>query len=150
MQSTECGYNTYLPEGRGLPEGIQAKYLPRTFAEFFRRGIYRSFRYELVDQGTGGNAEQLFGMLRNDLSRKPAFNAVRDLIGLLADPGPTFATTDLDYTLEGDTKDVRQVLLQKRDGSYYLMLWLEVEGYNGDTDTENSTQFTKGHRPTTG
>ena len=135
-QSTECGYNTYLPEGRGLPEGIQAKYLPRTFAEFFRRGIYRSFRYELVDQGTGGNAEQQFGMLRNDLSRKPVFYAVRDLIGLLADPGPTFTTTDLDYTLEGDTKDVRQILLQKRDGSYYLMLWLEVEGYNGDTDTE--------------
>ena len=141
VQNTECGYNNYLPENRGVPEAVQAKYLPRTFAEFFRRGIHRSFKYELVDQGTltdqtDNPAERVFGMLRNDISRKPVFYAVRDLIDLLADPGEAFEPTPLNYSLAGNTNNVREVLLQKRDGTYYLMLWLEVEGYNGDQDVE--------------
>lgn len=137
VQNTECGYNNYLPEDRGLPENIQAKYLPRSFAEFFRRGIFRSFKYELIDQGTGGNAERVFGLLRNDLSPKPVFYAVKGLINLLADPGEPFPTKPLDYSVEGNkTENVHELLLQKRDGTYYLLIWLEVEGYQGDQEIE--------------
>ena len=136
VQSTECGYHT-LPEYGGVPPEIQGKYVTRMFAEFFRRGITRSFKYELIDQGlpASNDRERVFGLLRNDLTAKPAFYAVRDLIGLLAEPEATavpFKPTSLDYTLAGETKDVRQLLLQKRDGTYYLLLWLEVEGWNGD------------------
>ena len=139
VQSTECGYHNVL-SGDGVPEDIQAKYLPRTLAEFYRRGIYRSFQYELVDQGSSNssNPQNRYGLLYNDLSPKPVFYAVKGLIDLLADPGnASFETIALDYSLTGEnTKNVRQLLLQKHDGTYYLLIWLEVEGYDGDRDIE--------------
>ena len=140
IQSTECGYNNYLPAERGVTEQIQGKYITRMFAEFFRRGIVRSFTYELIDQGTlaDKNGERVFGILRNDRSRKPAFYAVKEMIKLLSDPGTTFKPTPLTYQLSGSTDNVRQLLLQKRDGTYYLLLWLEVESWDGAKDVERS------------
>ena len=138
VQSTECGYHNVL-SGDGVPEDIQAKYLPRTLAEFYRRGIYRSFKYELVDQGSSSssNPQRRYGLLRNDLSPKPVFYAVKGLINLLADPGEPFPTKPLDYSVEGSkTENVHELLLQKRDGTYYLLIWLEVEGYQGDQEVE--------------
>ena len=145
IQSTECGYNTYLLAERGVTEQVEGKYITRMFAEFFRRGIARSFSYELIDQGTlaDKDAEKVFGLLHNDQSPKPAFFAVKELIDLLADPGQPFEPTALAYTLEGDTENVRQLLLQKRDGTYYLLLWLEVESWNGDKDTALSPDAQK-------
>ena len=145
IQSTECGYNTYLPAERGVTEQVEGKYITRMFAEFFRRGIARAFSYELIDQGTlaDQDAEKVFGLLRNDQSPKPAFFAIKGLINLLADPGQSFGPTALAYSLEGDTENVRQLLLQKRDGTYYLLLWLEVESWNGDKDTALSPDAQK-------
>ena len=140
IQSTECGYNNYLPAERGVTEQVQGKYITRMFAEFFRRGIVRSFSYELIDQGTlqSENGERVFGILRNDRSRKPAFYAVKEMIKLLSDPGEAFEPTPLTYQLSGSTDNVRQLLLQKRDGTYYLLLWLEVESWDGAQDVERS------------
>ena len=53
------------------------------------------------------------------------------MIRLLADPGPSFQASPLAFSLGGNVSNVQQVLLQKRDGSYYVMLWLEVPGWNG-------------------
>ena len=64
-----------------------------------------------------------WGLLRNDLSKKPAFDSLRNLIEILKDPGSGFTPGSLDYSLEGNEEQLRQVLLQKRDGSYYLALW---------------------------
>src|SRR5207245_10922866 len=72
------------------------------------------------------NNEANFGLLRNDLSEKPAFTALERLIALLRDPGPRFTPETLDYTVEGAPPSLRQLLLQKRDGSFYLALWNQV------------------------
>jgi len=114
--STECGYNSELPER------VEAKYLPRMFAEFYRNGIERSFKYELL-----GNQ---WGLLRDDGSPKPAFMALRNLIALLKDPGPSFAPTELDFDLVSKIDDVRTLVLQKRDGTFYIVLWREVSGWD--------------------
>ena len=63
-----------------------------------------------------------FGLLRNDFSEKPAFTAMKRLIALLGDPGPSFAPGSLSYSLQGAPSSARQLLLQKRDGSFYLVL----------------------------
>ena len=49
---------------------------------------------------------------------------------LLADPGPSFRTSSLDYSIKNAPAGLRQVLLQKRDGSFYLALWRDESVWN--------------------
>ncbi len=129
VMATESGYNTALNSHEEHPpvsESAMATYMPRLFLSYFGRGIARTFSYELVDEKQNpdlSEQEEHFGLLKNDFSEKPAFTALRNLIGILEDPGPAFAPASLAYSIGGDTADLHQVLLQKRDGSFYLALW---------------------------
>ena len=130
--TTETGYHTALNYISGseafmpVTEAAQAVYMPRVFLEHFRRGVARTYSYELLNQFSDPglkDRESNFGLLRNDLSKKPAFDALQNLIGILKDPGSGFTPGSLDYSLEGNQENLRQVLLQKSDGSFYLALW---------------------------
>lgn len=140
---TETGYHNALYNDcnydgcwghPAVSERAMAKYVPRNFAVWFARGSGRTFQYEFVDEFPETdriNQEQHFGLLRNDLTEKPAYWALRDTVALLKDPGAAFQPGKLNYTLQGDLTNVRQVLLQKRDGRFYLLLWQEVPSYSG-------------------
>jgi hypothetical protein len=134
VQSTETGYQDDI-QNAGLSEEADGKYTARAFAEFFRRGIYRTYRYELVNQGIPGK-EGAFGLLRNDLSEKPSFRAVKNLITILSDKGPNFEPGILNYVLNGSTDNVRQKLFQKRSGNFYLMMWMEVSSWDFNTQID--------------
>lgn len=130
--TTETGYHTALNYISGseafLPvtEAAQAVYVPRIFLEQFRRGVARTYSYELLNQFSDPglkDRESNFGLLRHDLSKKPAFEALQNLIAILKDSGSGTAPGSLDYSLEGNQESLRQVLLEKSDGSYYLALW---------------------------
>jgi hypothetical protein len=129
VYATEAGYHNAIsagPEAQPVvSERAAAVYVPRLFLEHFRGGIERTYLYELLDERpdpAGRDAEQHFGLIRSDSSRKPAFAALRNLIAILRDPGPEFEASSLDFSLKaGDS--VNQVLLQKRDGTFYLVLW---------------------------
>jgi hypothetical protein len=135
--ATETGYNTALNwtgENRPVSEAAMATYMPRLFFEYFRWGIVRTYSYELVDELPDPNLENKewnFGLLRNDLSRKPAFEALRNTIAILEDPGPAFVPGSLSYRLRDrgtelpgpESTELHKVLLQKRDGSFYLAMW---------------------------
>jgi hypothetical protein len=129
LQATETGYHNGIADDVGhLPASEHAAgvYMPRLFLDYFRRGVARSFAYELVDQRPdpgGTDSEASFGLLRNDLSEKPAYTALKRLLRLLSDRGPSFEAHGLDVTIDGATSGLRQLLLQKRDGSHYLALW---------------------------
>jgi hypothetical protein len=132
LWATETGYfNRSSTDNRLVPESVSAKYIPRLFGEYFNRGIPRTYLYELADQGPSTTArEENFGLLRFDLSEKPAFTAMKNLIDLLEEPGQSdFPAGTLSYTLTASTS-VHQTLLQKSSGTYYLMLWNEVLGYD--------------------
>ena len=132
IQSTEGGYNTgRTSEDRYVIPDVEARYLPRMFAEFFRRGFFRSFKYELVD-AAGDNG---FGLMDASLNIRPAFTSVKNLVTAMKDPSPltNFTPTALDFTLSGVGSDTRQLFFQKSDGSYYLMLWRETSSMNPDT-----------------
>jgi hypothetical protein len=128
VQGTEGGYTDYIQTG-GLSEEADGKYMARILAEFFRRGIYRTYKYELVNQDIPGR-EGVFGLLRDDLSEKPSFRAVKNLITILSDKGPSFEPGTLNYVLNGSMDNVHQVLFQKRNGDFYLMVWLEVSSWD--------------------
>lgn len=131
--ATETGFHTALAwrgEHDPVSESAMAAYIPRLYLEYFRRGIVRTFSYELLDQEAGGDREDNFGLLRNDLSEKPAFAALRNLIAILSDAGPQFAPGKVRYAVGGDTRDLHRLLLQKRDGTYYLALWRATEAWD--------------------
>ena len=148
MAASETGYPTHRS---GVSELAQGKYLPRLFCEYFTHGVKRTFWYELVDEDEfpdpgGDNIECHYGIIRKDLSPKPAFRALQSLTTLLRDPAapPAFRPGHLAYTLSvspvrgykepvsGLTTDytrtqyVHHLLLQKSDGAFYLLLWHEI------------------------
>jgi hypothetical protein len=141
--ATETGYhNVPGPLGAesntGVPEAVSGKYIPRLFLHYYDQGLPRTYVYEMVDLNNDpsrSDREKHWGLLRSDYSVKPAYVALKRLIGLLSDPGPTFPPGLLDYSLSGDLTNVRQMLFQKRSGRFYLILWQEVLGYDVDEDT---------------
>jgi len=135
--TTETGYHqvTDTSNGhRGVPEDIAAKYTPRLVLEQFNYGIPRTFIYEFINTYYDPNSLYMnFGLLRNDGSEKPAYKALKNLFSLLSGPGASFSPGSLDYVMSGNTEDVHHTLLQKQDGTFYLILWVEKSGYNVDS-----------------
>jgi hypothetical protein len=132
LWATESGYYNQLPTNtKSVPENISGKYTPRLYAEFFNRGIGRTYVYELADQGPDTTArEQNFGLLRFDMTEKPAYTAMKNLIDLVEEPGAaSFTATSLAYTITAPAT-VHQTLLQKSDGRFYMMIWNEVLSYD--------------------
>jgi hypothetical protein len=127
--ATEVGYHNALRATGGqpgVPERAGAVYLLRTFLEHFKGGIDRTYVYELVDpyREPQGEASDLhFGLLRHDLSPKPAFTALKNLLTLVGRGGshPRLRPLRIDFSRDG--WGVRHLLLRKADGTYVLALW---------------------------
>jgi hypothetical protein len=138
IQATETGYHNALATESGhrpTSEQVAGIYMPRLYLDYYRRGIARTFAYELIDvwpDSSGAEIFDHFGLLRNDMSEKPAYAALERLIGLLEDRGPSFAPESLDYRLEDAPPTLRRLLFQKRDGSFYLALWNAVSVWDAD------------------
>jgi hypothetical protein len=132
--TTETGYQTDPTMTQGIPEEVAAKYVLRVFLEQWQRGIQRTYLYELIDVPPGHAAgDSMFGLFRSDFSPKPAYSALTNLLHLLADPGPSFTGDELNFTLSGDISNVHHVLFEKRDGTFYLALWVEEPSYDVDS-----------------
>ena len=126
--STEMGFTNQTKIPESVPESVAAVYLPRLILEQWKAGARRTYLYELVS-----SLGEDFGLLRPDWTPKPGFFAVSNLLKLLADPGPQFQPGGLAYRVSGGDASMEQLLLQKRDGTFYLALWLEKSRYDGKT-----------------
>jgi hypothetical protein len=133
LVTTEAGYHNALNTGNGhhpVPEDVAGTYLPRLLLEHVLRGDRRMYSYELIDEFVDPgrtNPEANFGLLRHDLTPKPAYTAMQNLLGLLADSGPSFAPGSLAVEADGlPPGEARYVLTQKSDGQYVLLLWRDV------------------------
>ena len=116
-----------------VPEAVAADYLPRMLLEHFQRGAKRVYSYELLDEFVDDgktNQEANFGIVRRDYTPKPAYTAMKNLLGLVSDPGASFTPGSLAYQVNGAGSDLRQVLVQKRDGRFVLLLWRDVSLYD--------------------
>jgi hypothetical protein len=131
--TTETGYQTDLTLNQGIPEDVAARYVPRLFLEQWLREIRRTYLYELVDLPPKGSpADSGFGLLRPDLSFKPAYFALKNLLHLLADPGPSYTGKEFPFVLTGDLSNVDHALFEKRNGTFYLAIWVEESAYDPD------------------
>ena len=127
---TEGGYTTGTNTLSGhppVPEDVAGLYAPKLLLEHYIRGTKRFYNYELIDQRPDKeDHEANFGLLRNDYSRKPSYVALQKLISLTSDRGPSFEAGKLGYEVTQKPSDFRQVLLQKRDGTFVLVMWRDV------------------------
>ncbi|MBE9014560.1 hypothetical protein IQ250_30675 [Pseudanabaenaceae cyanobacterium LEGE 13415] len=139
---TETGYHNGINDRetthKAVTEQVSAKYIPRTFLEFYNRGIKRTFLYEFLDQRPLPDAENNFGIIRADGTPKPAFYALRNMIQVLNDKPGSTANGSLSYYFSGDVKDLRHLLLQKSNGEFYLVMWLNSESTDA-TKTQRVT-----------
>jgi hypothetical protein len=114
------------------PESVAAEYIARIPLEHFSRGVSRVYLFELLDDEFDPaflDNQAHFGLVRYQVptpTPKPAYDALRRLLALLHDPGPTFRPQGEPVTLRGAPADCRHLLLQKRDARRYLCLWRDV------------------------
>jgi hypothetical protein len=127
--ATETGYqSTNTPVQNEVPEKVAGTYAPRMALYYFKNGVPRTYFYELIDDPAG--AQTGYGLLRYDLSPKPAFTAISNLLQILKDANTQFTPGSLDYSLSGDMNGVESLLLQKGNGDFYLSVWLDGSIYD--------------------
>jgi hypothetical protein len=148
---TETGYNNSPADrlGKPVPEFASAISAVRGICDFFKRNsVYGRFellddpnRIDYTSQETINRTavrDAHFGLVAMtkdtvkestpDTWRKKAeFYSTKHLLGLLADPGPAFTPAPLALSVTGGGSDLQQILLQKRNGKHYLILWRDVQ-----------------------
>ena len=144
--ATETGYNNAInlkKDDSGISENAAAKYLNRLFLEYFNRNVKRTYTYELIDMKLNPELdikEQNWGLLKANGSKKRGFKALKNLIAILQDSQIATSTSSisesLDYSLQGDLTNIHHTLLQKKNGTFYLILWQEVYSYNREEKVE--------------
>jgi len=124
---TETGYMMFpQPQPYTIPPATGASYIPRTLLLAYMSGVKRTYIYELLDEASSPG----YGLIDANLNPKPAFFAVQSLILPLWDEGPSFAPGQLAYQVTGGDSTLKQVLFEKRDGSFWLVMWLEQSSYD--------------------
>ncbi|MET0837701.1 MAG: fibronectin type III domain-containing protein [Marmoricola sp.] len=136
LMTTEAGYHNAMNTTNGhrpVPEDVAGAYMPRVMLEHYLRGEKRTYTYELVDEFDDPgktDPEANFGLLRRDWTPKPAFAAMKNLLGLLSDPGPAFSPEPLPMWITGFPSDGKYVITQKRNGQLVVLLWRDVQIYD--------------------
>lgn len=140
VKVTETGYHTSDTRGGGydgVSEYVQAKYTPRDLFELYNRGADSIYIYEFMNDGTDpSNYQHNAGLLHENGTRKPAFYAVKNTLALLAEQNPGLILRNLRYSLTSNHPQVHHTLLQKSNGDFFLVLWLEISS----TDTDEYAQ----------
>jgi hypothetical protein len=144
LVSSEDGWDT-CPSGcvasQSVSENVQSKYTLRTlFWSLFDADFERVMLYEMVNEPNAvwSNGEH-YGLLRSDLTPKPAYTSLKRLTSLLAEPNASsFTPQRLSYSLSGSIANVKAYVLQKSNGTHYLVLYRDVSSWDTIARTEIS------------
>jgi hypothetical protein len=127
---SETAYDSNLSNGDGVPNDVAMKYAPRLVLINHQYRVPYTFFYELSDMPAEGAQFGQLGFVDASGNPKPQYNAIKSMTSLLADRGPAFTPDPLSWSLSGSTANVRHALLQRSDGSRWLLLWIEASGWN--------------------
>ncbi|MDB5317306.1 MAG: calcium-binding protein [Rhodospirillales bacterium] len=142
---TETGYHTKIDPANGwegVSEAVHAKLILNLYMDALRLGIRRTYIYQLFDayEDRGNDQEKHFGLCRLDNSYKPAAVAIHNFTTILADRGRDARTFPLaalgTITVSGAPASGYSFLVQKSDGSYWVITWAEPDIWNQNTNTE--------------
>jgi hypothetical protein len=134
-----------------ITEEIQALNLLSMYLDQFKRGWSYTSVYLLRDRtDEGGN--QSFGFFKSDYSPRKAAVYLHNLTTILADQGSPIKPGRLNYSIAEQPATVHDMLLQKSNGAFELVLWDErVKGTDEVTVSLGATyQTVKIYDPTIG
>jgi len=116
--------------GGAVTEEIHALNLLSMYLDQFKRGWSYTAVYLLRDRvDEGGN--QKFGFYRPDYTPRRAAIYLHNLTTILADDGLVAHPGSLDYSISTEPTTVHDVLLQKSNGAFELLVWGEqLKGSN--------------------
>jgi hypothetical protein len=110
--------------GGAVTEEVHARNLVNLYLAQFKRGWRHTSVYLLRDRtDEGGN--QAFGFFRPDYSPRKAAVYLHNLTTVLADDKAVARPGRLDYTIPEQPATVHDLLLQKADGTFALVVWGE-------------------------
>jgi len=139
--ASEAGYHDRLASN-GVPEDVEGKYIPRMLLLYFNKGINKTFVYELCDGPYGANTDRgHFGLLRSNLTKKPSFTSMSNMLHILDDDSNITPHT-LNASFE-NTDGIKYVLLEKSNGKFYLCVWQDLSCYNGTSTISNAGKSIK-------
>ncbi|KAF0974144.1 hypothetical protein FDP41_006754 [Naegleria fowleri] len=137
--TTETGWQTRLgPVMYWVPELIQTKYTLRSLVLQWMKGIERTYLYEMCDD------REYYGLLYYNSTTnseppkpKPLYYALKNMISVLEEKPrqPKFALKELSLEMNPNSttnSKIYHTLFQKNNGNYYLAIWQEVFGYEGE------------------
>ena len=115
-----------------ITEEIHALNLLSMYLDQFKRGWSHTSVYLLRDRtDEGGN--QRFGFFTADYEPRKAAVYLHNLTKILADRGRTREPGKLGFSIPGQPATVHDMLLQKSNGSFELIVWDErVKGSDPD------------------
>lgn len=130
---TETGYHDYAQQPKNLhrytdPRAV-AVYMPRLYLENFSIGVLRTYVYELLDEKKNSKEyEKHFGLFgpAGASAPKASAQAMHALNSVLSDDArgaDTFTTEKLKYSIKDKPENVKTLLLQKKSGKFYLVIW---------------------------
>ncbi len=134
MVMTETGYVTATNKAgtiatNSVSLAAQAVMDLNLYLASFQQGFQKTYIYELYDEFQG------YGLFNSDFTPKPAATAIHNLTTILADPGSGPAVPgQLSYTLQGFPALGHSLLLQKSNGVYELIIWVESEVFQNGAD----------------
>ena len=107
-----------------ITEEIQALNLLSMYLDQFKRGWTHTAVYLLHDRADeGGN--QSFGFFKPDYRPRKAALYLHNLTTILADRGSLAKPGQLNYSIPQQPATVHEMLLQKSDGTFELVIWGE-------------------------
>lgn len=125
--TTETGVTIEGP----ITEEIQARLYLAVYLDQFKRGWKHTAIYLLRDRtDEGGN--QTFGFLRPDYTPRLAADYLHNLTTILADKPSPARPGELAYSIANPPVTVHDLLLQKADGHFALVVW--DERFTGGAD----------------
>jgi hypothetical protein len=111
--------------GGPVTEEIHALNLMSLYLDQFKRGWSYTALYLLRDRSDEGGNQQ-FGFYKPDYTPRKAALYFHNLTTILADNGTPTKAGKLAYTIPNEPETVHDLLLQKSDGSFALVVWSEL------------------------
>jgi hypothetical protein len=119
--TTETGWYTSNEDNQGQKYAVsldqQGKLLLNVYLSAVKQGWSYTFVYYLHDSPQGE-----WGFFGPDYKPKPSARYLHNLTTILADT-ESFKPGSLAYSIADEPKTVHDLLLQKKDGTFYLAVW---------------------------
>jgi len=127
--TTETGW---LTQGTGaITEEQQGRLFMNLYLSAFKEGFAYTFIYMLRDDPVQG----YWGLFDTSYAPKISGTYLHNLTTILADPGPGATPGKLSYSIASEPMTVHDLLLQKTDGTFALVVWDERPSGGSDAVT---------------